>query len=223
MFFQDRADAGKKLSEELLEYKNQDAVVYALPRGGIAIGIEISIALEIPLDLIIARKIGHPQNQEYAIAAVSQNGEVVSNPTEVGQVGAEWFQSRIDEERGEAQRRFDVYMKGRKSIDPLGKIAILVDDGIATGLTIEAAILDLKKRKPARLILAVPVGPSETIRRLCQEIDECVVLKAPKYFQGAVGEYYAHFPQLSDADAIRMLNLVNPQDLTDRLLSAGGR
>ena len=211
MYFKDRAEAGIKLSDGLQKFKNQDAVIYALPRGGIPIGVEIAEALNLPLDLIIARKIGHPESREYAIAAVTENGQMVSNSLEVRKVNQEWFTSQIEEERTEAQRRRKLYMAGRKSVDPAGKIAILVDDGIATGLTVEAAILDLRKRGPSRLILAVPVAPAETVRRLSRLVDECIVLDAPEFFQGAIGAYYEYFPQLSDDDAIQMLNLVTPR------------
>ncbi len=214
MYFNDRADAGRKLGHALLKFKEQDAVVYALPRGGIAIGVEVAVALKFPLDLIIARKIGHPQCPEYAIAAVTDKGQMISNPDEVRTVNQRWFKSRIEEERKEAERRREVYMEGRKSVDPAGKTAILVDDGIATGLTVEAAVLDLRKRGPARLVLAVPVAPAETIRRLSHLVDECVVLDAPELFLGAIGSYYAYFPQLTDEDANQLLDLVNPRNLS---------
>ena len=215
MYFKDRAEAGRKLGGALLQFKSQDAILYALPRGGIAIGVEIARALNLPLDLIIARKIGHPLSPEYAIAAVTENGVVVSNPVEVRNVNQRWFKSRRADERKEARRRRDVYRKGRGSVNLTGKVAILVDDGIATGFTIEAAIRDLRIRKPDRLVLAVPVAPAETIRRLSRLVDECVVLDAPEFFDGAIGAYYSDFPQLSDDDVIQLMDLVNPRKLAD--------
>jgi predicted phosphoribosyltransferase len=219
MHFIDREDAGKKLGKALKKFKDQDAVVYALPRGGIPVGVAIVTELQLPLDVVIARKIGHPQCPEYAIAAITENGEVASNPVEVSNVSEEWFNIQRQAEQREAIRRRQVYMEGRKATDPAGKIAILVDDGIATGLTTEAAILDLRKRNPAHLVLAAPVAPADTIRRLSRLVDECVVLDAPEFFQGAIGFYYSHFPQLSDEDVIALLDLVNPRAEVARLLT----
>ena len=141
--FKDRIDAGKQLAEKLIQYKDQSPVVLALPRGGVVLGAEIAGSLDCALDLVIPRKIGHPANPEYAIAAVTESGALVVNEAEVGAVDPTWFEREKEAQIAEAKRRREVYLKGRKPIDLAGKTAILADDGIATGLTMQAAIREL--------------------------------------------------------------------------------
>ncbi len=133
-----------------------------MPRGGVVLGVEIARLLEMPLDLIISRKIGHPNNLEYAIGAVTENGTPVYNSREVARVDPEWLEARVRREREEAKRRRERYLGGREVLSVRGKTAILVDDGIATGLTMLAAIHEVKRRKPARIVVAVPVAPEDT-------------------------------------------------------------
>ena len=133
--FRNRADAGKRLAQALLSYRNQDGIVYPLPRGGIPLGVEIARSLNMPIDLVIPRKLGHPFNPEYAIGAVCENGGMVCNEWEVSQVDPLWFQEKVKSEREEAHRRRERYLDGRAPLPVQGKTAILVDDGIATGLT----------------------------------------------------------------------------------------
>src|SRR3990170_984243 len=208
MRFKDRTDAGKKLAQALKKYQGQDGVVYALPRGGVVLGAEVARALDIPLDLLIPRKIGHPLQPEYAICAVVENGEMVCNQHEVARVDPQWFRKEVESERNEARRRRELYMGGRAPAPVEGKTAIIVDDGIATGLTMEVAIRDARQRRPAHLVVAVPVAPPETVERLAREVDEFVVLDRSPYYLGAVGAYYDHFLQVTDEEVIALLRSV---------------
>jgi predicted phosphoribosyltransferase len=205
MRFRDMTDAGQRLAERLLAYRGQEGVVLALPRGGVVLGAEIARALDMPLDLVIPRKIGHPLSPEYGIAAVTESGEIVTNPWEVSQVDPQWFQNAVARERAEAARRRRRYLGDRAPLPLAGEIAILVDDGIATGLTMEAAIRDVKRQRPARLVVAVPVAPADTAERLRAQVDDFVALLVPEFYLGAVGAYYDHFPQVSDEEVIALL------------------
>jgi predicted phosphoribosyltransferase len=206
MRFKDRAEAGRRLAEALAAHVEGPGVVYPLPRGGVVLGVEIATALRLPLDLIIPRKIGHPYSPEYGIAAVVESGEIVKNEAEVARVDAAWFTRAVERERGEARRRRELYLRGRAPIPIEGKTAILVDDGIATGLTMEAAIREAKRLRPARTVVAVPVAPPDTAERIRREVDLLVALDVPEFYLGAVGAYYDHFPQLTDDEVIALLD-----------------
>lgn len=199
MRFQDRHHAGQLLAEQLLDYAGQDGVVYALPRGGVPLGVEIGLALNMPVELAITRKIGHPVNPEYAICAVSEGGQLVCNEREREAVPADWLARRVHEETAEAARRRTEYRDGAYS-PPTGKLAILVDDGIATGLTMLAAVRELKAQHPGKLVVAVPVAPPEAAERFRREADDFVAVDVPAWYLGAVGAYYRDFHQLSDDD-----------------------
>jgi len=208
MRFKDRTEAGKMLAGALAKYRDQDGIVYPLPRGGVVLGVEIARELHMPLGLIIPRKIGHPYNPEYAICAVAENGELACNQSEVARVDQSWFKQRVEQEREESRRRRERYLGGREPLDPSGKTAILVDDGIATGLTMEAAIRDAKTRHAAKIVVAVPVAPADTAVKLRCEVDDVVALDIPEYYLGAVGAYYDYFPQITDDEVIEMLKQV---------------
>src|SRR3989344_2601043 len=156
MYFQDRKDAGLKLVKALKQYAGEDLVIYALPRGGVVLGVVVSRQLKAPLDLLIVRKIGHPLNPEYAVAAVGEKGAIVENTQEVAQIDPEWFKAEIAKRRAEAVRRRKLYLAGRVPISAAGKTCIIVDDGLATGLTMRAAIKELQSQKPKAIIAAVP-------------------------------------------------------------------
>jgi predicted phosphoribosyltransferase len=209
MIFKDRAQAGALLAQKLKKFQNSNAVVYALPRGGVVLGAEIAKELNIPLDLVVARKIGHPFSPEYAIGAITENGEKVLNELETMDIDPDWLQSAIEKELTEAKRRRKLYTEGRTMIPAKGKIALLVDDGIATGLTMQAAIQGIKKQKPASVVIAVPVSPKETAQRFRESVNEFVALDIPEFYAGAVGAYYVEFHQLTDDDVIRTLKSVN--------------
>ena len=210
--FKDRSEAGRKLADALdKKYAETPGIVYPLPRGGIPLGLEIARRLHMPIDLIIPRKIGHPFNPEYAICAVCENGGMVCNEWEVSQVDPNWFQQRLKSERAEARRRRERYLGGREPLPVAGKVAILVDDGIATGLTMRAAIRDLRQRHPARIVVAVPVTPKDTADLLAHEVDDLVALDIPDFYLGAVGAYYVDFPQISDDRALELLQLAESE------------
>jgi putative phosphoribosyl transferase len=204
--FKNREDAGEQLAKKLKKFKGKKAVVYALPRGGIELGIIISRQLKLPLDLIIARKIGHPNNPEYAIAAVCENSVLVTEKGEVEKVDRKWFYTQVERERNEAKRRRNLYLGEKKSIPAKNKTAVIVDDGVATGLTLRAAIEEIKLQKPEKIIVAVPVMPKETYAQLLEAgVDEIICLEIPVFFAGAVGSYYKNFPQVTDEEVIGVL------------------
>ena len=206
MRFKNRSDAGRKLAEKLAAYGGEDAVVYALPRGGVVLGYEIARKLAAPLDLIIPRKIGHPSNPEYAIGVVVEDGHTLFGEQERLGVDAEWMSREIEKERQEAHRRRSAYLKRREPISTKGKTAIVVDDGAATGLSLLLAIREIKEhQKPRRLIAALPVAPADTAGKIKKEVDELVALYVPSLFFGAVGAYYKEFGQVEDAEVVALM------------------
>jgi predicted phosphoribosyltransferase len=205
MRYRDRRDAGRRLAEALKGFANERVVILALPRGGVMLGVEVARALSAPLDLVIPRKVGHPDYPEYGIAAVAEVGEVVENEVEVARVDPAWFERAVAHERAEAARRRERYLGGRPPTDLTGLTAILVDDGIATGLTMRAAVRDAHARGAARVIIAVPVAPADTLAWLRREVDDVVALQAPADYAGAVGAYYEEFGQVSDAEVVAAL------------------
>lgn len=150
IIFKDRSHAGQKLADLLEKYRAEDVVLYALPRGGMIVAEEIARKFGWPLDLIIVRKIGHPQNEEYAIGAITESGETVFGKSEAFQIDKDYLEQKSKEQQQEAKRRHKIYLAGRKQTDPKGKIAIIVDDGLATGFSMLAAIRELKKKKPKK-------------------------------------------------------------------------
>lgn len=206
MHFKNRVEAGRLLADALKTYSGQEGVVYPLPRGGVPLGVEIAKALNMELDLIIPRKIGHPYNPEYAVAAVGETGEPVVNQAEVDRVDPKWFQQEVARQREESRRRREAYLHGRDPLPVEGKVAILVDDGIATGLTMKAAIQDARSRRPAKLVVAIPVVPADTARRLQAMVDDLVALDIDEYYLGAVGAYYDDFGQTTDEEVIALLS-----------------
>ncbi|OGH20756.1 MAG: hypothetical protein A3D74_05525 [Candidatus Levybacteria bacterium RIFCSPHIGHO2_02_FULL_37_13] len=207
MFFKDRADAGRLLAIALEKFKDGNCVVYALPRGGVVTAYEIAKYLRCPLDLIITRKIGHPSQPEYAIAATAENGHIVGSEKEMSAIDEEWLKAAIEKERKEAGRRREKYLQGRKEVPAKGKIAILVDDGIATGLTMRVAIKELKHRQPKKIIVATPVVPKDTAKVLRKEVDELIALEEPREFY-AIGEWYENFPQVTDDEVTQLMEKV---------------
>jgi predicted phosphoribosyltransferase len=206
MLFKNRVDAGQRLAEALIGYKGEDLIVYALPRGGIVLGYEISKCLHAPLDLIITRKIGYPGNEECAICAVAEDGHMICDSSATSLIDSQWIQDKAEKEMEEAKRRRMAYLKGRLPLVVSGKIAILVDDGVATGLTMMLAIQELKHNNPKKIVVAVPVSSQAAARKIQQEADELVVLDTPANFY-AVGAHYENFPQLTDDEVIRIMEL----------------
>ncbi len=204
MLFKDRADAGKKLAAVLKKYEGPETIVYALPRGGVVVGAEVANALHVPLDLVVTRKIGQPLNPEYAIAAVSENGKLVVNQNEVSQIDTSWFKEKIARQIAEAKRRRKKY-SSHDFLSPAGKIAILVDDGIATGLTMLAAIKELRSYAPKKLVVAVPVSPTDSTAIIRKQVDEFVCLHIDPEYLGAVASYYSTFPQVEDEEVVEIM------------------
>src|SRR3989344_388625 len=186
MYFQDRKDAGLKLARALQQYAGEEPVIYALPRGGVVLGVEVSRQLKAALDLLIVRKIGHPFNPEYAVAAVGADGDIVKNTEEVAQIDPEWFKAETAKQRAEANRRRKLYLGGRKPVSASGKTCVIVDDGLATGLTMKVAIAELRHQKPKKIIVAVPVAPAETVEEIGRLADDIVALHVPAGFFWAI-------------------------------------
>ncbi|OHA79103.1 MAG: hypothetical protein A2747_01185 [Candidatus Yonathbacteria bacterium RIFCSPHIGHO2_01_FULL_44_41] len=208
IIFKDRSEAGKKLAEVLTEFKNSSAIVLALPRGGVMTGKEIAEALSLPLDIIVTRKIGAPGNDEYAIGAIDLDGNGVWNEMEHAYVDKKWLEAKIASEKIEAKRRWDTYRKGRGELDLKNKVVIIVDDGIATGLTMQAAVAYAKHKGAERIIVAVPVASAESVRTLKNSADVRTI-ETPTFFS-AVGEWYEDFPQVSDKEVVSALAPKSP-------------
>jgi predicted phosphoribosyltransferase len=204
LIFKDRTDAGRKLADALSAYKSDNVVVYALPRRGVVLGTEIARSLNAPLDLIIVRKIGHPYSPEYAIAAVAEDGHTVMNRLEVDSVDKRWFNEAVRTQQQEARRRRELYTQGRPPIAATDKTAILVDDGLATGLTMFAAVQEVQHFHPRKTVVAVPVAPPQTVEELRQVADDVVALYVTPDF-GAIGAFYYSFGQVSDEEVIELM------------------
>lgn len=202
--FKDRQEAGRKLALILEDFKNQDAIVLALPRGGVVVGAEVARALNLPLDIVVTRKIGSPESEEYAIGAIDINGDGVWNEAELGDVNKEWLDKEIEKEKQEAQRRWNSYRSQRGELDLKNKIAILVDDGIATGLTMRAAIRYAKKISAQKVVVATPMASQKVIDEIKEEANEVRVLETPSFFW-AIGQFYENFPQVEDEEVINIL------------------
>jgi len=205
--FRDRVDAGRRLAVELARFRDESPCVLALPRGGVPVAVEIATALNAPLDLVLVRKIGAPDQPELALGAVVDGSrpEVVLNREIVDllEVPEAYISRESARQLQEIERRRALYLADRPRVDIAGRTALIVDDGIATGATIRAAILATRRAQPKRLILAVPVAPKDTLAALRKEADEVVCLEAYEEF-GAIGLYYADFTQVSD-DEVRHL------------------
>jgi putative phosphoribosyl transferase len=204
--FRDRRDAGKQLVALLDKYRTKPAtVVLGLPRGGVVPAAEIALALDLPLDVLISRKLHAPDNPEFAIGAIAEGGEPYLNDESVALTGAtpEHVAAEIREQRAETAHRQARFRGGRELTLPERPTVILVDDGVATGATVIAAIRTLRQRAIERLVLAIPVAPPETAAALKRMVDELVVLATPDPFW-AVGAFYDDFPQVSD-DAVGAL------------------
>lgn len=205
MRFRDRTDAGRMLAEELRALELDDPVVLALPRGGVPVGFEVARALDAPLEVFVVRKIGEPGHREHGIGAVAEGGGVVARGI-VERLGlsAGAFDVLADAERRELERRVALY-RGERPLPPVAdRDVIVVDDGLATGVTAEAALRSLRASGPRRLVLAVPVAAPDTARRLAQIADAVVSVITPSKFY-AVGQWYERFTQTTDAEVLDVL------------------
>ena len=208
MLFQDRTDAGLQLAKALLKYKRRHPVILALPRGGVPVAAQVAAALDAPLDLLLVRKIGVPSQPELAMGAVADGEEPViirnTDVIELSDVSTQEFDEICRVECAEIERRRKRYLGNRIRSEVTGQVAIIIDDGIATGATTLAAIKAVRMRKPKELVLAVPVAPRDTIKKLHAEADAIVCLDTPREF-GAIGYFYRDFPQVSDDEVIALL------------------
>lgn len=204
--FKDREDAGEQLAEALREEGVEADIVLAIPRGGLPLGRAVADALDVPLDIVVAKKIGAPGNPEYAIGAVASDGSTWRNESAIQQTGStdEYFQKQAEKKMKEAQQKARRYRGDKLDVTISGRSVVVVDDGVATGSTVRACLSKLQKLDPERLILAVPVGSPRTVAELEEIADEVICLESPERFR-AVGQAYEHFTQVSDTDAIAYL------------------
>ncbi len=206
MLFANRKAAGKLLAKQLAEYRDAKAVVVALPRGGVVTGYEVAEALHLPLDIVAVRKIGHPASPEFAIGAVDDGGTTLMRTAHRSDIDAVWLRAETERQMKEAQRRAAVYREGIKSRSLEGAIAILVDDGIATGLTRELAVKTVQKHHPIKVVVAVPVAPPDAIANVERLGAKVVILEPPEDYLGAVGAHYVDFPQVTDEEVITLMH-----------------
>jgi predicted phosphoribosyltransferase len=214
--FRDRAEAGRLLAERLREYAGRDdVVILGLPRGGVPVAFEIAAALDAPLDVFLVRKLGVPGHEEYALGAIASGGVRVLNTALIERLGlpAEWIEAIDAKERRELDRRERAYRGDRPPPDVAGRTVILVDDGLATGSSMRAAIQAVRSRRPARIVVAVPAAPESTCRELEHEVDEviCAVTPAPFF---AVGQAYWDFTQTTDDEVRALLRSAEDERLT---------
>ncbi|NPV92453.1 MAG: phosphoribosyltransferase [Firmicutes bacterium] len=205
MRFADRREAGQMLAQEIKGKDYQDVLILAVPRGGVVVAQPIARELKAPLDLIIPRKLGAPSNPELAIGAVAPDGgALLLQGYERFGLSQDSLKRLIEKETSEIRRRMNAYRGDRPMPETAGKTVILVDDGIATGFTVEAGIQYLRRQPVKKLVLAVPVAPPDTIERLRPQVDEIVCLQTPSEFY-AVGQFYRDFSQTTDQEVIEIL------------------
>lgn len=201
--FENRHDAGRQLAKKLVKYKDTDAVVLAVPRGGVAVGYEVAKELNLTLDIILSKKIGHPLNPEFAIGSVSPETEVIDKYPNVSD---EYVQNEIHRVRKALAEKRMLYDGKYPPVNLNGKVVIVVDDGIATGKTLLATLQLLKKRKAAKIVVATPVIPLSVVHSFELAADEFVYLRADESFPG-VGAFYVDFRQVTDEEVILMLEM----------------
>jgi predicted phosphoribosyltransferase len=211
VIFQSREEAGRRLAAKLQGYREEPGgLVLALPRGGVPVGYQLSLGLKLPLDLFLTRKIGLPDNPEYALGAVSETGNVYLNPDAVGEFGLsnKDIQELVQIQRDEIRRRQVRYRQGRNPVPLKDRCVILVDDGLATGATFFASVEAIRKESPRMVIAAIPVGPVDTVEKARPLVDALVVLAMPEPFW-SVGGHYAEFTQVSDDEVVEYLGLAD--------------
>jgi len=206
--FTDRREAGQQLAAALKKMHLESPVVLAVPRGGVPVAFEVARALDAPLDIIVARKLGAPGQHELGLGAIvnGDHPQSVLNEEIIAALGVspEYIKTEIENELKEIRRRQHAYRKGRAPVEVSGRTVIVIDDGIATGGSIRAALRGVRRLAPKKLVLAVPVAPSETIEALRAEADEIVCLDTPPFFY-AIGEFYEDFSQTGDEEVIELL------------------
>jgi len=204
--FKNRYDAGLELALKLEKYIGNNGIVLAVPRGGVPVGYVIARDLKFPLEIILSKKIGHPNNPEFAIGSVSLDGVIINE--NVTDVPKEYIQQEAERILQNLKTKFNYYMGERVPSDLKNKIVIVVDDGIATGSTIISTVLSIRKKEPKKIIIAVPVASPGSIEKLNKIVDEIVCLSIPTNFMG-VGQFYSDFSQVEDAEVIQLLKEAN--------------
>lgn len=209
--FTDRNQAGRELAAKLQDFRNRNVVVVAIPRGGLPIGAIVAKELKAPLDVAITKKIGHPENPEFAVGAVSREGYILNPEVRVSE---EYLSGEIAKLREVIQKRHSWYHSKAREHDLTDKWVVLVDDGIATGHTILATIELISKQNPAGIVVATPVAPPATIQKLKNSdlVDKIVCVEQPEYFS-SVGQFYHDFLPVSDEEAIAILERTNGKGL----------
>lgn len=206
MIFRDRFEAGSLLANKLMNFVEEDALVLAVPRGGVIIAAEIATLLNLSIDLIIPRKIGAPQNPEVAIGAVTQDGTTLFNQRLIDLMGLSRteLEELVSRQVDEIRRRMSLYGAGQNIESSKGRQLIVVDDGVATGHTMQAALRSARRYDPKELIMAIPVAPRDTLELLKKEVDRAVCLTIPEDFY-AVGQFYENFEQIEDEKVIKIM------------------
>jgi putative phosphoribosyl transferase len=219
MPFRDRSDAGRRLAKGLAAYKREKPVILALPRGGVPVAAEVAAVLNAPLDLILVRKIGAPMQPELAIGAVVDGGQpIVVHNEDISQlvgVSEIEFKEICAAELAEIERRRERYLGDRTRVEVRGRVTIVIDDGIATGATTRAALRATRMRNPRKLVLAVPVAPTEALVEMRQEADDVVCLEAHERFR-AIGWFYEDFTQVADQQVIDALKRFAPATVANK-------
>ncbi len=211
MLFNDRHDAGKQLAEQLKKYKDRkDVIVLGLTRGGVFTAFEIASGLKIPLNVVVVKKIGAPGNPELALGAIAELGNGVFNEHLIGLLGVsrEYLASEVERQKMVVKERLDLYRGNMEAPEIRGKTVILVDDGIATGASMRAAIESVRAGKAKKIVLAVPVASPDSLQNIEKEVDEVVCLDTPVFFE-AVGNCYRLFDQTTDEEIVRLLSKIH--------------
>lgn len=206
MIFKNRVEAGKKLAEGLKDFRGEDVVVLGIPRGGVVVANEIAKELGAPLDVVVTKKVGAPGEPEFALGAVTQEGDVIMDRAAAESVGAsrEYLDDQIRKKREEVRDRVR-RLRGDAPYPTLeGRVVVIVDDGIATGSSMEAAVMSVKKRKPKEVVVAVPVAPREVVDSMAEDGTKVVCLETPGSFL-AIGEFYRDFGQVEDIEVMKIL------------------
>ena len=221
--FENRSDAGRRLAARLLRYRDRDPVVLALPRGGVPVAYEVARALRAPLDVLVVRKIGAPEDEEVGVGAVAEGGAVYLSGAlfDVPGATAAWLETATRRQAAEVTRRVRAYRGGRAPLDVAGRTVIVVDDGLATGVTARAALRALGQRSPGATVLAVPVGAADAVTAIGAECNEVVCLESPARFR-AVALAYADFEQTSDEEVVALLARAAAEHATGRAAPKAG-
>ncbi|MGD0477111.1 MAG: phosphoribosyltransferase family protein [Nitrososphaerales archaeon] len=205
--FHDRVEAGRKLAAALMEFRSKDLVILAIPRGGVVVAAEVAKALGAPLDIVVTRKIEAPGEPEYALGAVTQEGDVIVDRQAAESLGAskEYLDSQVKKKREEVNERMKKFRGDAPYPDLEGKVVVIVDDGIATGSSVGAAVMSVKKRKPKEIVVAVPVAPKDAVETLTSDGNRVICLETPGPFL-AIGEFYGVFDQVDDEEVKLILD-----------------